>query len=151
LTLPLNPDGRWRDGFLQYWTGFGAALGAEVPGMAAADQTVPVRQRTIRVRPEIVVTVIPRDLNIVARHEVLTDAQRLDLVIATNVLVYYDPLDQQLALANIAQMLRPGAYLLANTAIVPVMATGITRVGGVDVTHSDRPNSRDRVWVYRRD
>ena len=39
-----------------------------------------------------------------------------DLVIATNVFVYYDVLEQALAMANVEAMLKPGAFLLANFA-----------------------------------
>jgi chemotaxis methyl-accepting protein methylase len=42
------------------------------------------------------------------------DGEAFDLVIATNVLIYYDVLEQALALANIQAMLKPSAFLLAN-------------------------------------
>ncbi len=42
------------------------------------------------------------------------DGEAFDLVIATNVFVYYDVLEQALALSNIEAMLKPGAFLLAN-------------------------------------
>ena len=37
-------------------------------------------------------------------------------MIATNVFVYYDVLEQALAMANVDAMLKPGGYLLANFA-----------------------------------
>ena len=37
-----------------------------------------------------------------------------DLVIATNMFIYYNVLDQALAMSNIEAILRPGAFLLAN-------------------------------------
>jgi hypothetical protein len=35
-------------------------------------------------------------------------------VIATNVFIYYDVLEQALAMSNVEAMLKPGAFLLAN-------------------------------------
>jgi chemotaxis methyl-accepting protein methylase len=42
------------------------------------------------------------------------DGEAFDLVIATNVFVYYDALEQALAMSNVEAMLKPGAFLLAN-------------------------------------
>ena len=49
----------------------------------------------------------------------LPEDEAFDLVIATNVLVYYGVFEQALAAANIASMLRPGGILLTNTAVLP--------------------------------
>ena len=35
-------------------------------------------------------------------------------MIATNVFIYYDVLEQALAMSNVEAMLKPGAFLLAN-------------------------------------
>jgi hypothetical protein len=53
------------------------------------------------------------------RQGVPEDREQLDLVVATNVLVYYDVFEQALAVANIASMLRPGGVFLTNTAVLP--------------------------------
>jgi chemotaxis methyl-accepting protein methylase len=42
------------------------------------------------------------------------DGEAFDLVIATNIFIYYDVLEQALAMANVEAMLKPGAFLLAN-------------------------------------
>ena len=42
------------------------------------------------------------------------DGEAFDLVIATNVFIYYDLLEQALAMSNVEAMLKPGAFLLAN-------------------------------------
>jgi chemotaxis methyl-accepting protein methylase len=42
------------------------------------------------------------------------DGDGFDLVIATNVFIYYDVLEQALAMSNVEAMLKPGAFLLAN-------------------------------------
>jgi chemotaxis methyl-accepting protein methylase len=56
------------------------------------------------------------------------DAEPFDLVIATNVFIYYDVLDQALALSNVAAMLKPGGFLLANFSAPELASVGIRRV-----------------------
>jgi SAM-dependent methyltransferase len=51
-------------------------------------------------------------LNIIT--ERLVDEAPFDLVVATNVLTYFDDRQLALALSNIAAMLRPGGWLLHN-------------------------------------
>jgi len=73
------------------------------------------------VRPHVTLSIAPQDLNIIVqRLEPLPDAERFDVIVATNILVYYDAFDQALALANISKMLRPGGYFITNYAVSPV-------------------------------
>ena len=76
---------------------------------------------------------------------------RLDLIVATNVLVYYDVFEQSLALTNIASMLRPGGVLLTNNPLFLLPSIPLTQVGYTDVAYSTQASSRDRVFWYRRD
>ena len=70
-----------------------------------------------------------------------------DLVVATNVFVYYDPARQAHAVANIARMLRAGGMLLSNTDVPPTTAMH-SSVGHLAVPYSDR--QIDHVFLYRR-
>ena len=105
---------------------------------------------SIRIRPDVVAGITPRDANIVLqRLEPARDDQRFDLVIATNILIYYDVFEQSLALSNIAHMLRPGGWLLTNTPLfelpeVPMRVAGETKV-------SYTPGGNDWVVWYRRE
>ena len=77
--------------------------------------------RAVAVRPGVTLSIAPQDLNIIVqRLEPLPDAERFDLIVATNILVYYDAFDQALALANISKMLTPGGYFITNYAVSPV-------------------------------
>src|SRR5918994_2191289 len=77
-----------------------------------------VKVRAVRVRPDVVLSITPLDLNIVfERLEPLADDERFDLVVATNVFVYYDTFQQALAVTNVGRMLRPGGSLLSNQAV----------------------------------
>jgi len=80
----------------------------------------------------------------------LVSDERFDLIVATDVLVYYDVFEQSLALANIAAMLRPGGFLLSNNVLVEVPTTPISSIGSTRVTYSDRSDDSDEVIWYRR-
>jgi predicted TPR repeat methyltransferase len=67
----------------------------------------------------VISSVTPRDLNIVVDRLRARDDERFDVVVATNVLVYYDVFEQALAAANVAAMLRPGGVFVTNTAVLP--------------------------------
>jgi chemotaxis methyl-accepting protein methylase len=51
------------------------------------------------------------NLNIVTER---LDGEAFDLAIATNVFIYYDVLEQALAMSNVDALLKPGGFLLAN-------------------------------------
>ena len=56
----------------------------------------------------------PVDLNIVLERMNLPAAERFDLIVATNIFVYYDRFEQTLALQNVSTLLKPGGILLSN-------------------------------------
>lgn len=75
--------------------------------------------------------------------------ERFDLVIATNILVYYDVFEQELALANLEQMVRPGGFLLTNNALLELP---VSRFKGVDYTavpYSDKQADGDQIFWYQ--
>ena len=89
-----------------------AALGRRVGRIdAGADVTVDRLSKRVRIDPEVAATLSAESLNIVT--ERLT-GESFDVVIATNILVYLQPLELTLALANISSLLRPGGVLLHN-------------------------------------
>lgn len=109
---------------------------------------VPVR--AVRVRPAVVLSITPRDLNIVLeRLEPIADGERFDLIVATNVLVYYNAFDQALALANVSKMLRPGGFFLTNYAVSPTapMESTASLITSVDF---DRQHNGDTLFWYQR-
>ncbi len=148
LHLPLGEGERWSRGLEQYWARAGDRVGETVRAAAAPRTAGSVKVRAVEVRPDVVRSVVPLDLNIVLeRLEPLADDQRFDLVIATNVFVYYESFEQVLALVNIGRMLRPGGVLLSNQA-VPAVPPLAPPVGNAAVTFSDR--QFDYVFWYRR-
>jgi hypothetical protein len=148
VSMPRERDAGWAPALLGFWKSVGANVGDATRAMAAPDG---VDLRAVRIRPGVVRSLQVRDLNVVVeRLDPLPDAERFDLVIATNILVYYDVFEQSLALANIAAMLRPGGLLLSNNVLVELPATPIRSIGHTDAIYSDRPDDRDQVVWYQR-
>jgi hypothetical protein len=80
----------------------------------------------------------------------LAPPEQFDLVIATNILVYYDVFEQSLALANIERMLRPGGLLLSNNALLELPALGVRSVGYETAVYSSRAGDGDHIVWYQR-
>jgi hypothetical protein len=59
------------------------------------------------------------------------------------VFVYYDALEQALAMTNVEAMLRPGAFLLANVAAPPVRALTIRPVDTHTTLYAHAPNGEN--------
>jgi SAM-dependent methyltransferase len=104
--------------------------------------------RAVRVRPAVTLSITPRDLNIVIeRLAPLKEDDRFDLIIATNVLIYYNAFEQALALANVSAMLRPGGVFLTNYKIAP-----LPPIESSDslITSFDSQGNGDTIFVYLR-
>jgi hypothetical protein len=148
LQFPLGGDERWSPSLVAYWERAAGRIGEVVRASAAPRSTTAVKVRAVRVRPDVVLSITPVDLNIVIeRLEPRADDERFDLVVATNVFVYYDTFQHALAMTNVGRMLRPGGSLLSNQAVRPV-APMTPSVGHEAVVHSDR--QFDHVFWYRR-
>jgi hypothetical protein len=147
IQLPLGGRQRWSEEVTGYWERFGNWIG-DAADAAAPPADGGVRVRAVAVRPDVVDAVVPQDLDIVLqRLDGLPPAGQFDLVIATNVFIYYDVFEQSLALANIARMLRPGGLLLSNTLLTELPELPMTRVAYTDVVYTETAVG-DRVIVY---
>jgi hypothetical protein len=147
--LPLADSQQWSKALVGYWERAGRDIGEEVSAVRPPDSAGDVKVRAVRIRPEVVMSVVPHDLNIIVeRLAPAAGEEPFDLVIATNVFVYYDRFEQALALMNIGRMLRSGGSLLSNQAIVPV-APMKPAVGHDQVVYSDR--QFDHVFWYQRE
>lgn len=149
LQLPLDmkdPAHEWDAGLVDYWRKFGDRIGVSVPSLQPPHGSEGVQVRAVRVRPSIVSAVQVRDLDIVLER---TDDPPFDLMIATNILVYYDPFEQALALANVSKMLRPGGFFLTNYAVsaLPPMEADSSLVTPV---FWDRQGNGDTLFWYQR-
>ena len=124
LQLPRPGASGWGEAFAGYWRRFGEAIGGEVPAVAPPKAAGPLEVRAVRVRPGVVGRVLPVDLNVVFQRLELDPKERFDLVVATNILVYYDTFEQCLALANLGRMTAVGGLLLSNNILLELPDVG---------------------------
>ena len=131
----------------------GRAIGDEVapPRAVVSDRRY---QRSIAVRSSVARAMSAERLNIVTAR--LVDRGAFDLVVATNVLGYFDDRQLALALSNIAAMLGPGGYLLHNESRaglvetadavgLPALQMRTAVIGGA----APRP-LYDAIWLHRK-
>jgi hypothetical protein len=153
LQLPIEDRGRGdrpHPDFEGYWARFGDRIGVETAPIAPPSSARRVRVRAVVVRPEIVLAIAPHDLNIVLeRLAPLPADEQFDLVVATNVLVYYDAFEQALALANVAAMLRSGGFFVTNFEVHPFPPMEPTPTLTTTVRR-DSQQVGDTVFRYRR-
>lgn len=150
VQLPRDPTQRWQRDLVSYWTRFGEAIGEQVPPIAAPPAAGRVDLRAVRIRPDVVQAILPRDLNIVLqRPDPLPESERFDAVIATNILIYYDVFEQSLAAANIARILRSGGVLLTNNPLFELPAVPLHQTGETKASYTD--SGFDWVAWYQRD
>jgi len=106
--------------------------------------------RAVRVRPDVVQAITARDLNIILqRPDPLPDEERVDLIVATNILIYYDVFEQSLALANVARMLHSGGVLLTNNPLFELPSIPVHQAGETRVAYTDA--GADWIVWYQRD
>jgi hypothetical protein len=143
LTLLRDPRVPWTTAADAYWTGFGRAIGT------IGSDAVPGR-RTVTVAPAWLGRLDALDLNVVCQRVDLAAGSRFGLIVATNVLLYYDAFEQALAAANLAHLLAPGGLLLTNTRLDDVPAFPLRRVQETATAFSTRPGDGEYVFAYGR-
>jgi len=141
----VTPNLGWRNFPLRDEVSNRVGLPASAMRVPGNDEATDVR--AVLVPPAAVLSVTPVNLDVITERVSLQDGERFDLVIGTNVFVYYDPFEQALAAANVAAMLRPGGVLLSNNDIYVTTPMKPT-VGHLPVSYSDRQH--DNVFSYQR-
>ena len=155
IVLPRNLEQPWTADLVRYRDRFGEEIGKPVASAAPPANAGKVDVRSVLFPPPVTRAIVPRDLNVVLqRLEPDTDGDGFDLIVATNVLLYYDVFEQSLAAANIAAMLRPGGFLLSNDRIFelpggPVALAGRTAAAYMNVPGSG-PRGDEIYWYLRR-
>jgi len=153
LVLPRNPERPWTAGFVAYWNRLGDQIGRRGPTPPVPANAGRVEVRGVIVRPAIVTATDGRDVNIVLERLTTPADGGFDLVIATNILVYYDVFEQTLAAINIARMLRPAGVFLTNTRIAEVPGNPLHSTGYTDTVYTATngvDETGDRIVWYQR-
>jgi len=145
LQLVLDRTPSWNSGALNYWRRLGERIGSNVSPLTAPSQIRNVDRRAVRIPPEIVTTLAPQPLNIVTQHVEAPSSQKFDLIVATNILLYYDRLEQALALLNIESMLNAGGVALFNDPVEDYAGLRLRRVATLPVPYT--PDQSDEVRI----
>lgn len=151
LQVPLDPATPWMPATAEYWSHFGDQVGTPAPASPVPPELQGLNVRGFKIRPSVVTKIHPVDLDIVLQRMIWPDVEaRFDLIVATNILVYYDVFEQSLALSNIAAMLRPGGFLLSNNALLELPSSPIRSVGYQTTVYSSVPSDGDHIIWYQR-
>jgi hypothetical protein len=150
IQLPRDTRAEWSDAAMDYWKQFGTILGAPVKPLPVPDALPSLESRAVALRPEYGAGMMPIDLNIVAQTIDASDGYGFELVVATNILVYYDLFQQALAMSNIAHMLNPGGIFLANNALPAAHDPRLKFLGRKQVVFAKDGSYGDDVFVYQR-
>jgi hypothetical protein len=145
---PMSDE--YRASFIAYWQKLGSEIGdpiapIPVPALAAGTKT-----RAVKIRPEIVRKITPLDMNVVYQQLELEPNLNFDIVIGTNIFVYYGAFEQTLARRNISAMLKPSGYLLSNDKLPNIVPSELIEALEVPVTSSRQPLVEDVMFCYQR-
>jgi SAM-dependent methyltransferase len=163
IQLPRDIARPWPQGMIDYWNSLGDRVGTPITPIhppaisffnahnASAVRLPELATRAVRVRPDVVLACEPLDLDIIVERLNLAPAERFDMIVATNIFVYYEPSEQTLALENAGAMLKPGGLLLTND-LLPEATGGSMRQAGITIVPLDSPgiSARQAVGWYRK-
>ena len=153
VVLPRNLDQPWTDTLLRFRDRFGDEIGKPMAAAAPPSNAGNVEVRSVLFPPAVTRAIVPRDLNVVLQRTEPVPGEAFDLVVATNILLYYDVFEQSLAAANIAAMLRPGGFLLSNDRIFELPGGPVALAGRTAAAYMNVPGSGprgDQIYWYQR-
>jgi len=145
LNLPLSTGTPWLPEVRAYWRTFGDRIGAPTQAPVSKAIAELAELRAIRARPSAVRRMSVLDMNIVTER---LDGQSFDLVIATNVFIYYDALEQALAMSNVEALLRPGAFLLANVSAPKLASVKMRPVDTTTTVYTRAPGGGENILDF---
>jgi hypothetical protein len=150
IQLPRDVARPWSPALTAYWRVLGDQLGAAVAPIQPPELFHGLETRAVRIRPDVVLACEPVDLNIVVERLNLPASERFDLIVGTNIFVYYETMEQMLALENAGAMLKPGGLLLTNDQL-PESPSGVMRQAGITVIRFDDQDATagDAVGWYQ--
>ena len=139
----------YREAFIQYWQRLGASIGDSVPPIAIPDgATATTETRAMNIRPAVVLCLRPLDTNIILQRLALEPRNGFDLIIGTNVFIYFGAFEQALARTNMASMLKPGGYLLSNDGLPGTAADGLSDSLKTSQVVARNPDRIEYMFTY---
>jgi chemotaxis methyl-accepting protein methylase len=113
-----------------------------------ADQ---IHIEAVSIRPEIARHITPVDTNIVFEHlPIANPEERFDLIIGTNIFIYYGAFEQSLARVNLAAMLKPGGLVLTNDMLADKVPGQLKEAHRTTIEVSANPQITEHIYCYRR-
>jgi hypothetical protein len=150
VQLPRDTTADWPPGAVDYWEHFGEILGSQAKPLSVPQSLGEVTLRAVAIAPRYASRLIPLDLNVVTQRVEMEEGKGFDLVIATNILVYYDRFQQALAMASIARMMNSGGIFLSNDALSAHHVKSLEFVDRHTVAFATKGPYGDNVLAYRR-
>jgi SAM-dependent methyltransferase len=135
---------------VQYWRAFGSEIGKPVAPIQPPRALKDLETRAVEIRPEVILSCKPTDLNIVFEQFDRSAKRRFDLIIATNVFLYYDTLGQALALQNISTLLKPAGFLLTNDWLPGPPQIPMRSMGYTPVRYGEAGDWGDNIFWWQR-
>jgi hypothetical protein len=153
VVLPRSLDQPWTADLVRFRDRFGDQIGKPVEAAAPPSNAGRVAVRSVMFPPAVVRAIVPHDLNVVLQRTApAPGGEGFDLIVATNILLYYDVFEQSLAAANIAAMLRPGGFLLTNDRIFELPGGPVTSTGRTAAAYMNVPGvgpRGDQIYWYQ--
>jgi hypothetical protein len=156
VQLPWNSAVPFNAEYLAAFNAYWQKLGSKV-GTAVEPVTVPLKLaqdihiRAVSVRPEISKRITPVDMNIVYQRVDAADPdQKFDLIIGTNIFIYYGAFEQSLARANVAAMLKPGGFVLSNDLLADKVPSQLEEAHVTTIDVRSDPQIIEHMYCYRR-
>jgi len=152
IQLPRDVDRAWPPALIAYWNSLGDQVGSPTTPIPPPRFFHNLQTRAIRIRPEAVLACDPMDLDIVLERIELPEANRFDLIIGTNIFVYYDAFELALSLQNTGAMLKAGGLLLTNDRLPEAPGGSMRQAGSTDIRYSNQDATAHEVvgWYQKR-
>jgi len=140
----------WAAEAVQYWRSFGSEIGSTVTPIDPPPALKGLETRAVAIRPEVVLSCETIDLNVVFEELDRSPNKQFDLIVGTNVFLYYDTLQQALALQNISTLLNRGGLLLTNDWLPHVPQIPMSPIGYTPVKYGEGGDWGDNVFWWQR-
>jgi hypothetical protein len=150
VQLPRDTEAQWTAPAINYWQRFGEVVGTPARPLPVSELLPSVKLRAVAITADRAARVTPLDLNIVAQTANCAACEEFDLVIATNILVYYDQFQQALAMTNIARMMKAGGIFVSNTPLPAAHDERLKYLGGRSVAYAQDGSYGDDIVVYQK-
>ena len=140
----------WAAEAVQYWRSFGSGIGHPAAPIQPPPTLKDLETRAVVIRPDVILSCKPVDLNVVFEQVDGSATRQFDLIIATNVFLYYDTLEQALALQNISRLLKPAGFLLTNDWLPPLPQIPMRSTGYTPVRYGEGEDWGDNIFWWQR-